>query len=84
VPNPFNPTTRISFVVPHRASIRLDIYDVGGRHVRTLIDRSMDPGAHAVDWDGKNALGNNVRSGVYFYRLQAGNQATTRKLAIIR
>ena len=65
-PNPFNPTTTISFDVPEeRQHVKLTVYDLRGRHVKTLIDSELEPGSHKVVWDGRNELGNTVSSGVY-------------------
>jgi hypothetical protein len=77
VPNPFNPTTTISFVLPERTRAILTIYDVEGRHVRTLVDEVLGGGPNETTWDGADAQGNRVSSGVYLYRLEAGNQAIT-------
>jgi hypothetical protein len=85
VPNPFNPTTTIRFDVPEGgANTTLAIYDVGGRHVRTLVDKHMAAGTYYKDWDGSDANGNAVASGVYFYRLTAGNHALTRKAVLLK
>jgi flagellar hook assembly protein FlgD len=64
--------------------VRLYIYDVGGRLVRRLIDEHLVGGAHQAVWDGGNDNGEPVASGIYFYRLQAGDQSTERKLQFMR
>ena len=83
-PNPFNPATRISFDLDARARVLLVIYDISGARVRTLVDRDMNPGRYAEEWDGRNENGNTVASGVYFYRLVAGKQMMTRKMVLLR
>jgi hypothetical protein len=84
-PNPFNPITAISFEVPAGgASVRLAIYDVTGRLVRTLVKGRIDPGVHTVRWDGRNERGVTVATGVYFYRMQAGSFTQTRKMVLLR
>ncbi|MCI0479638.1 FG-GAP-like repeat-containing protein, partial [Candidatus Uhrbacteria bacterium] len=85
-PNPFNPTTRIEFVVPGGSSQRvtLTVYDVTGARVKTLIDGTRIPGAHVTEWDGRDARGRLVGSGVYFYRLQTEDAALTRKMVLLK
>ena len=62
----------------------LSIHDVAGRLVTTLIDRRMDAGAHTTEWDGMDVRGERVTSGVYFYRLTAGNRTLTRKAVLLK
>ncbi|MCP4251681.1 MAG: T9SS type A sorting domain-containing protein, partial [bacterium] len=83
-PNPFNPSTTISYTLPSRARVHLGVYDVRGRLVATLADDVVAPGPHAVDWDGRNDRGIAVPSGVYFYRLQAGTEGLTRKMVLLK
>ncbi len=85
VPNPFNPSTRIEYVVPtDGAWIRLDIYGVSGRRVRTLVSGPQTSGIKQVEWDGRAEGGDRVASGVYFYRLTAGTFEQTRKMVLIQ
>ncbi|MCH7548922.1 MAG: T9SS type A sorting domain-containing protein [Candidatus Krumholzibacteriota bacterium] len=84
VPNPFNPTTRISFMLAERTPVRLSIYDPIGRLVVTLVDDVRGQGSHSVNWDGRDKAGNRVGSGVYFYRLTAGRFHATRKMLLIK
>jgi hypothetical protein len=85
VPNPFNPTTAIRYDVPEGGGhVRLAIYDVNGRLVRTLVDRTDTPGEKSVDWDGTDDRGVGVSSGVYFCRLVAPGLTETRKMALIQ
>lgn len=83
-PNPFNPSTTISFFIPDRASINLDIFDVKGRRVKTLIDEIKPAGRYNAEWNGRNSRGNPVSSGVYYYRLTAGKNIITKKLVLMR
>jgi len=71
VPNPFNPSTTISFELPARAEVSLDVYDVRGRRMVNLERGSYAAGVHRVRWDGRDASGASVSSGVYFYVLRA-------------
>ncbi len=85
VPNPFNPTTVIRYDVPAEgARVSLAIYDVGGRLVRSLVDGSQTPGNKSVTWDGKDSRGNTVSSGIYFYRLRAGDKVITKKMVMLK
>jgi hypothetical protein len=84
-PNPFNPSTAIRYDVPAGGGhVRLDIYDVHGRLVRTLVDRADEPGVKSVVWDGKDERGVAVSSGVYFYRLVGPGFSETRKMAVMK
>ena len=86
-PNPFNPTTWITFGIPARAGeveVRLEIFTIDGRLVRSLVQNKLSPGAHRVQWDGRDGDGASVPTGVYFYRIRAGNFAASRKLALVK
>ena len=74
VPNPFNPSTTIRYVLPSRVKVRVTIYDVSGRPVVTLVDREEAAGPYGVEWNGTGADGARVSSGVYFVRIEAGKQ----------
>ena len=83
-PNPFNPTTRIAFGLAKPASVSLRVYDAVGRLVRSLLD-SERPAANYIEiWDGKDASGRAVASGIYFYRLDAASFTQTRKMILLR
>jgi hypothetical protein len=86
IPNPFATTTAIGYAIPERTSVSLAIYDAAGRQVRSLVDAVQDPrsGGYSVYWDGKNDRGEPVASGVYVYRLKAGNAATSKKMMLLR
>jgi len=84
-PNPFNPSTTIGFSVPQSGPALLEIYDVTGRHVRTLISGQVAAGHHTVQWDGKDERGSSVGSGVYFYRLRSGaNSVASMKMLLLK
>ncbi len=84
VPNPFNPTTTINFTLPKTMAVRLDIFDVRGRLVQTLVDEELIEGAQSVVWDGLNLTGSPVSSGAYFYRLAAGGDVRTKKMLLLK
>lgn len=83
-PNPFNPATAIAFELAAPMRARLTIYDVTGRVVQTLVDGMLAGGRHEVRWDGRDADGGRVPSGVYAYRLEAGGMAETRRMIILK
>lgn len=83
-PNPFNPATTISFTLPEKARVTLAIYDVKGRLVRTLVDEMVGEGYQERAWDGEDASGTPVGSGVYFYRLTAGDKTLTKKMVLLK
>jgi hypothetical protein len=86
-PNPFNPSTTIRYDIPDGNGpvlVKVHIYDVRGRLVRRLVDRQMDPGRYQVHWDGRNDQRRSVSSGVYLYRIEAGDFTSTRKMLMIR
>jgi hypothetical protein len=83
-PNPFNPATTISFALPERVRVNLSIYTLEGRLVKTLVDDALDEGIKEFEWDGTDASGNSVGSGVYFYRLKAGKRMLTKKMNLLK
>ncbi len=86
VPNPFNPSTTISYSVPEGVSVQvsLKVYDIRGRQVSTLVNEVREPGTYTVFWDGTDEAGRQVASGVYFYRMQAGDFVQTRKMVLLK
>jgi len=85
-PNPFNPSTTLQYAIPEGTSfhVKLNVYDVRGALVRTLVNQIINPGIHSVLWDGTDQTGNKVSSGVYLYRIQAGRFSKTNKMLLIR
>jgi hypothetical protein len=83
-PNPFNPRTRISLVLPRAGHVRLGVYTVSGQRVRTLVDGVLAAGPHEVVWDGRHEDGRAMASGVYLCRLRAGAQEETRRMTLLR
>jgi hypothetical protein len=85
VPNPMNPWTRIPFDLPATGPVSIKIFDVGGRLVRDLLEnRKLEAGSRAVHWDGRNALGLPVGSGIYYIRLEATNGEDTGTITVLR
>jgi hypothetical protein len=83
-PNPFNPETVISYQLPVVSEVRLTIFNSLGQEIRTLVNGHQSPGFKSVVWDGKNALGQAVSSGVFFYTLKAGDRVQTKKMVLMR
>jgi hypothetical protein len=83
-PNPFNPTTTFRLELPNEIEVELRIYSVTGQYVCTLVSRRMSAGIHEILWDGSNEDGSRVRSGVYLYRLKAGDKSDSGKLLLVR
>ena len=83
-PNPFNATTTISYTLPRESEVRLEIFDLLGRHIITLMDAVQAAGVHAAVWAGESASGTAAGSGVYFVRLQSATFSQTRKLVLMK
>ncbi|MBI5727188.1 MAG: hypothetical protein HY965_05015, partial [Ignavibacteriales bacterium] len=83
-PNPFNPSTRISFSTPETGRVSLHIYDILGRHIRTLVTENLNPGFHEVKWDGTNAGGNTVACGVYICTMRTAHSSSSIKMLYIK
>jgi hypothetical protein len=83
-PSPFVEWTAIAFDVPGAGRATLRIYDVAGRHVRTLVDRFVEPGRHLLTWNGRDSSGRAVSAGVYLARFDAGNFSATQKLVKLK
>ena len=83
-PNPFNAGTVIRFALPRREVVRIEIFNVLGQVMRTLVDESMSAGEHSVAWNGRLADGHEASSGIFFYRLQFGQASLVRKLVVLK
>ncbi len=83
-PNPFNPNTTIRFSIPETEHVTVEIYNVLGALVDVVVDERMTVGRHEVQWNGRNVQGTSVSSGVYFYRMQAGDFVQTNKMILLR
>jgi hypothetical protein len=83
-PNPFNPSTDIDFALPSAQHVTLDVYNVLGQHVRTLINGDLEAGEYSSIWNGRDESGASAPSGIYFYKLTAGSFTDTRKMLMIK
>lgn len=83
-PNPFNPSTTIAYSLPEAAKVRLDIYNVKGQLVKTLVNGEMPGGTHSVVWNGRDNDNNAVASGVYFYRVSSPKATRTKRMLLMK
>ncbi|MDZ7725419.1 MAG: FlgD immunoglobulin-like domain containing protein [candidate division KSB1 bacterium] len=83
-PNPFNPETHITYNIPEADQVVIDIYDIQGRKVSTLLNRTVEAGQHSVSWHGKDDYGNQVASGMYLYQIRYQDRVATRKMLFMR
>lgn len=83
-PNPFNPVTSFKFTVPEASCVKIDIFNILGQKVKTLVDEDMRAGVFIVDWDGKDERGVEISSGIYFYRMTAGDFSDTKRMVLLK
>ena len=83
-PNPFNPTTTISFDLPETGDVKLEIFNSKGQKVKTLLNEKMNSGQHSVIWNGKDMRNKNAVSGIYFYRISNKDYSETKKMMLIK
>ncbi len=83
-PNPFNPTTNISYSIAKPGLVTLDIYNIKGQKIRTLVNEVKNPGSYSMVWNGFDDGGCSLVGGVYFYRLKSGSAVETRKMILIK
>lgn len=83
-PNPFNPATTIEFDLPHRSNVRLELFNILGQQIMTLIDGSVAAGHHTIEWDGRIGDGSAAATGLYLYRLTTSDGVQTRKMLLLK
>ena len=83
-PNPFNPQTTIDYQIPEAGHVTIDIFDLTGQKIRSLINQNINAGYHSVVWDGNDGSGNPISSGVYLYRILTDEFVNTRKMILMR
>jgi hypothetical protein len=83
-PNPFNPSTTIAFSIPHTGNVKLCVYNIKGQKVKELLNTEMEKGHHKIVWEGKDKNNRSVSSGIYFFRLESGGQASVRKAMLMK
>jgi flagellar hook assembly protein FlgD len=83
-PNPFNPETIISFSLAQKSMVLIEIYNIKGQKVNTLINSFFDEGEHNITWKGIDTIGNKVGTGVYFYKMQTGDYQSVKKMVLMK
>ena len=84
MPNPFNPATVMGYQLPEAGRVRLAIYNLLGQEVRVLVDERMEAGSFTATWDGTDELGRRVASGIYLYRIHAGDFSASRRMLLLK
>ena len=83
-PNPFNPSTTIRYAIPQQSFVVIKVYDIIGREVKTLVNTEKSPGIYNVQWNGDNNFGSKVATGIYIYRVIAGNFTQVKKMILLK
>jgi len=83
-PNPFNPVTTINYDLPEQSHVLINIYDILGREIRTIVKTTQDAGYKSVIWDGTDEFGRSVGTGIYLYQIKAGDFNQTKKMLLLR
>jgi len=83
-PNPFNPTTIIQYLVPFESFVNVDIYDLRGLKIKSLVNSSKSSGNHSIQWDATNESGDLVSTGMYFFTIQADKFRDTKKMLFLK
>ena len=83
-PNPFNPSTNIKYQIPNSKFVTLKVYDVLGKEVETLVNEMQSAGTYEISWNARNGVSAAYSSGIYYYKLVAGNYTDTKKMILIK
>lgn len=83
-PNPFNPTTTIEYELNRSDKIQLEIFNIRGEKVKTLVNEFQNAGSYRIQWDGTNSNGSKLSSGIYFYTIKSGGEVSTKKMILIK
>jgi len=83
-PNPFNPVTTISYTIPTRSDVAIEVFNIMGQKVRTLINETKSAGEYTIEWNGDNSNGSQVATGIYLYKFQAGDYIETKKMVLLK
>ncbi|MCH7769964.1 MAG: T9SS type A sorting domain-containing protein [Bacteroidetes bacterium] len=83
-PNPFNPSTTIKYSIPQQSLVTIKVYDILGTEVKTLVNGERTPGIYSVQWNGDNNYGSKVATGIYIYRVVAGNFVQVKKMILMK
>ena len=83
-PNPFNPTTNIGYDIPELSKVTIDIYNIAGNKVKTLVSKEHQPGRYKVQWNATNEFGSPVATGMYIYKIRANGFVSVKKLLLMK
>ena len=83
-PNPFTKSTTISFSIASKEHVSVEVYNILGQKVRTLVDEVLDANSYSRDWDGRSDSGEKVSNGIYFYKMVAGDFSDTKKAVLLK
>jgi hypothetical protein len=83
-PNPFNPSTTIKYDIPQQSRVVIKVYDMMGKEIKTLVNEDKSPGYYSAQWNGENSYGKRVTTGIYFYRVVAGNFTQVKKMILLK
>ena len=83
-PNPFNPTTVIQYALPKSSFVKIEVFNILGQRVKKLVEEEQEPGYKRIHWDGKDDYGDEVSSGVYFYRIEAKDFVECKKMPLLK
>jgi len=83
-PNPFNPVTIVAYDIPEASDVLLEIYNITGQRVKILVNKRQEPNRYKVQWNGTNEAGTQLSSGMYFYRIQAKDYSSVKKLILMK
>ena len=83
-PNPFNPITNIQYDLPAAINVKIDIYDIRGRKVKSLLNQHQEAGFKSIQWNALNDLGERLGSGMYFYRIETSDFNKTKKMILLK
>ena len=83
-PNPFNPRTNINYDIPEATDVTLDVYNLMGQRVRTLVSRHHEPGRYSVSWDATNDFGSPIASGMYIFKIHAKDFVSIKKMLLMK
>jgi len=82
-PNPFNPETNIKYALPEESYVLIEVYNILGKKITTILDTEMQEGYHIVKWDGRNSTGQKVSAGIYLVRMKVGSFEKTQKMMLL-
>ena len=83
-PNPFNPVTTLRYDLPENSLVNITVYNLLGKQIKTLINKTQDAGYKSITWDATNDYGKPVSAGIYLYRIQAGKYISTKKMVLLK